>query len=223
MNKMKCLYTIILLIIFTSNIFSMKPSQNIQIQQESPLLNLPSELLTYIIEQKDRETILNWNDIFQEPKLNINQMKCLAKTSKDLYHFYTNIFNKLKELKQKRFNELFEQLKEQAQREYQGLSKEDLNKALVNILNKRLQISEENFKTVVKLIFAGADGNSKDDSGKTALIYASKNSHTCIVELLINTKVDINIVDNNGETALIFASEYGHKKIVQMLMEAGAK
>ena len=80
--------------------------------------------------------------------------------------------NIIKDLKQVRFDELFEGLKYQSLQEYEGWSIDQLNQTLIKILNQRW-ISEEDFKTTVKLILAGADVNAKDASGATALMRVS--------------------------------------------------
>ncbi len=196
-------------------------------EQESPLLKFPLELLICIIkpiiELKTIEEINNWNDIFQESnqiKINLDNIKEISKklynsvngtlTSKTLKNIIIN-------LKQDRFNYLKEQIKKQ----YKGISTEDLNEALIDILNK-WEASEEDLKGAVRLIIAGADVNVKDNYGNTALSYASMKSHEEIVEILINAKADLNVTNKYGYTALMFASRNSHKDIVKILIEANA-
>lgn len=55
------------------------------------------------------------------------------------------------------------------------------------------------------LISAGADVNAKDNEGKTALMYAAYNSGKVSVDLLIKNKANVNAKDNDGDTALLYA------------------
>lgn len=55
------------------------------------------------------------------------------------------------------------------------------------------------------LISAGADVNAKDNKGKTALMYAAYNSGKGSVDLLIKNKANVNTKDNYGNTALLYA------------------
>ncbi len=237
MNRLKHLYTILLSTLFlNNNIISMEQLNDIE--QESQLSSLPAELMTAIINetviQQVKETINNsYNDIiFNKPKtikVNLQEIALVSRQFKDVLNValksssFKNPLNKLiKDLRSKRFDELFEALKYQSIEEYNGLSKEDLNKALINILNKALSlISKENFKQVVKLILAGANVNATDEYGQTSLMKASKKGHKEIVEMLIKVGADVNIKDNDGETALIIAC-HKDKNIVEMLIEAGA-
>ena len=59
-------------------------------------------------------------------------------------------------------------------------------------------------------------------SGWTALMFASDNGHTEIVQLLLNTKAKPDLQNENGETALYAAAVKGYPDIVQLLLEYGA-
>jgi ankyrin repeat protein len=61
-------------------------------------------------------------------------------------------------------------------------------------------------------IEAGSDINAADRDGDTALIRASWNGNTEIVELLIAAACDINAANIEGNTALIWASLNGHTR-----------
>ena len=90
---------------------------------------------------------------------------------------------------------------------------------------------------VTKLLKAGIDVNSTDESGNTALMIAVKNSNREIVQLLIDRGAKVNAENDNGETALYLAVVQGHLAferqqgkeenevswlIVQLLLVAGA-
>lgn len=55
------------------------------------------------------------------------------------------------------------------------------------------------------LISAGADVNTKDNKGKTALMYAAYGRAKGSVDLLIKNKANVNAKDNDGDTALLYA------------------
>ena len=59
-------------------------------------------------------------------------------------------------------------------------------------------------------------------SGLTALMFASVNGHSEIVQLLLNAKAKLDLQNENGETALYLAAVKGYPDIVQLLLEYGA-
>ncbi len=73
---------------------------------------------------------------------------------------------------------------------------------------------------IVKLLLDHyADPNIADYLGRTALIYASGNGHTDIVETLVMEKaLDLNGKDLDNTTALMYASMDGYIKTVEILL-----
>src|SRR3990167_6042167 len=69
-------------------------------------------------------------------------------------------------------------------------------------------------------IAAGADINTIDFCGRTALIMAVALGYTNTVRLLLDRSADINHVDINENTALILARREGHAEIIKILEEA---
>ncbi|CDK30214.1 ankyrin repeat domain-containing protein [Candidatus Babela massiliensis] len=228
MNKIKHVYIILLSILFMNNIISMENQDYIASEQETQLLSLPAELMTAIINetviQQVKETINEWNDIFQQPKkINLQDTALASQQFKDVLNVALkspSLKNYINDLKSKHFDELFEDLKHQSIEEYRDLSTEDLNKNLFNILNKET-ISKEDFKVAVKLILAGADVDTKNNEDNTALMLASIYGYKEIVEILIKAGADVNTKNYYGYTALIESSSNGHKEIVEMLIKAG--
>ncbi|CDK30196.1 ankyrin repeat domain-containing protein [Candidatus Babela massiliensis] len=242
MNKLKHLYILLLLVLFfNNNIISMGQPDYMKVEQESPLLRLPNELIVNIINQvilpQVKEAINNsWNNIFSEPKsIKINlqdDLQGLRCTSVHLYDLINDNFNSpslknylnqlVKDLKQKQFDELFEALKHQSIEQYKGLPKDQLNEALIKILKKPIiLVHEEDLKTVVKLILAGGTYvNDKNFYGYTALMKSSRHGYKEIVKILIKVDADINVQNKFGSTALMMASEFDYKEIVELLIES---
>lgn len=60
------------------------------------------------------------------------------------------------------------------------------------------------------LIQNGANINSVNDYGETALLEAVRKNHSKVVDQLISKGADVNIADKTGLTALQYASIYGN-------------
>src|SRR5438132_768933 len=100
-----------------------------------------------------------------------------------------------------------------------------LSKQDKSLLNMASNCDEAAIKT---LLAAGADINAKDNSGRTALMYAAayypslaQCGCSCAtyneaaralptVQLLLNAHADINAKDNHGRTALMLAASTGN-------------
>jgi ankyrin repeat protein len=82
---------------------------------------------------------------------------------------------------------------------------------------------DESLAMVTALIEAGADVNSPDDYGDTALFWASARGNKSSVKLLLaRPGIKLDTINTDGDTALMVAAERGHAEIVEMLIEAGA-
>ena len=65
----------------------------------------------------------------------------------------------------------------------------------------------------------GCDVNQKDCVGNTPLVWAAKNGHKGVVELLLGRDdISPDKPDNRGQTPLIWAAEGGHKGVVKLLL-----
>lgn len=76
--------------------------------------------------------------------------------------------------------------------------------------------------TVQVLLQAGANVNTKDASGFTALMLAADRNYTDVIELLLQAGAKVDIKDNAGETALIYAAQESTPDVVKKLLDAGA-
>ena len=78
-------------------------------------------------------------------------------------------------------------------------------------------------ETLVNLLInAGADVNSEDDSGTTALMLAAENNTEIVVASLLEKGADVNKKDAGGGSALIRAASDGNPKVVKLLLNTGA-
>ena len=100
-----------------------------------------------------------------------------------------------------------------------------VNEQLI-IAAKEGKIEEGDTEKVQKLLSIGANPNSQDERGFTALIWASHNGQLDTVRLLLENKADVNLKNKNnhmkenyGETALIMASSNGHLDVVYQLLK----
>mmetsp|Transcript_17702 Transcript_17702/g.42709 ORF Transcript_17702/g.42709 Transcript_17702/m.42709 type:complete len:392 (+) Transcript_17702:282-1457(+) len=78
-------------------------------------------------------------------------------------------------------------------------------------------------KTAVQdLVEGGADINSVNEDGFTALMLASRNGHLEAVEALLEVpKIDTNKKNSYGSNAMHYAAMYAHREVVQALRRKG--
>ncbi|KAK4446471.1 ankyrin repeat-containing domain protein [Podospora aff. communis PSN243] len=69
----------------------------------------------------------------------------------------------------------------------------------------------------------GANVNSQDMKGSTALLQAAWQGREAIVDLLLREGASVHLICRNGQTALYKASGQGHEGTVQRLLESGAR
>ncbi|KAF4415116.1 ankyrin repeat domain-containing [Fusarium acutatum] len=68
----------------------------------------------------------------------------------------------------------------------------------------------------------GININSKDTSGRTALLWAAENGHEAVVQLLLDWDAYIEAADDDGWTPLLRDAANGHAAIVRLLLDKGA-
>ena len=73
------------------------------------------------------------------------------------------------------------------------------------------------------LLDSGADMNSRDDNGNTALIDAACARYTEAVKLFLDRGADVNARSTEGGTALDCAKERDAREIVRILRRHGAR
>jgi ankyrin repeat protein len=72
-------------------------------------------------------------------------------------------------------------------------------------------------------IRSGANVNSEDSQGWTALFHAAHHGNTKALQLLIDAGADVNRGRESGFTALFSAVGGGHVEAVRLLLDAGAE
>ena len=64
------------------------------------------------------------------------------------------------------------------------------------------------------------DVNAQDEGGMTGLIWAAKQGHIEVVNILLNHRqINVDVQDANGMTALIWAAKEGQAEVVNSLLE----
>ena len=84
-------------------------------------------------------------------------------------------------------------------------------------------IESGNSKSVKLLLENGADANSTERSGRSALYLASEAGNDDMVELLLKHKADVNATSRYGKSSLYVAAENGHLNIVKLLIKHDAE
>lgn len=72
------------------------------------------------------------------------------------------------------------------------------------------------------MIEAGADLNSRNHHGQTALMVAAHKGYTVAAQALVEAGADLNCTAKYGLSALMLAVVAGHDSVVRLLLEAGA-
>ena len=73
------------------------------------------------------------------------------------------------------------------------------------------------------LLAAGANPNSADNNGWTALMHAAKIGSANTTRILIKAGADVNAANADGETALDIALDVGDRGVARILRKAGAE
>lgn len=79
-----------------------------------------------------------------------------------------------------------------------------------------------NIDKVKDLIQRGADIDTFNEMGITALMWAAMEGRADLVKLLVNQGADVNMSTKTGNTALIWAASNNHTDIIETLLQHGA-
>ncbi len=201
----------------------------------SQIGNTPYEFLQVFYENVLGRVINDLRDIslksIREMKKNIqigiSSMPMLSNhINKNLKYDKDYIRKLVTSLIQERLSDLIERNKKDYQGKYKGLSKDELNDELSNLIDGFYDhdryTQETFFIQIVELILAGVDINTKNDYGDTVLMLAAARGYKDVVELLVASGAKVNINNNINRTALMQASSKGHIDIVRLLIAAGA-
>ncbi len=101
--------------------------------------------------------------------------------------------------------------------QFMGSKQAELNFAM------RLSAGAGEREEVEKLLKMGADINSRDSAGCTALMFAARKGYEDVVEFLIKKGAKVDLKDNYGCTALLRALERRNHKCAKILEKNGAK
>jgi ankyrin repeat protein len=91
------------------------------------------------------------------------------------------------------------------------------NKDIINS-SFRIAAREDRLTDVQTYLLQGADINSHDDDGQTALMYSARNCTTHVALFLLNSHANPNIQDAKGRTALMYAAMESCLPIARLLV-----
>jgi ankyrin repeat protein len=77
-------------------------------------------------------------------------------------------------------------------------------------------------RIVLGLLVLGADVNTRDRYGQTALMLAAHAGHREVVETLIAHRANLDVTAKFGLSALMLAVVAGHAEVARVLAKAGA-
>lgn len=81
---------------------------------------------------------------------------------------------------------------------------------------------QKDAEAVADLIKQGANINGQDDSGRTALMIATRNNDVATAKALIDAGADVNIQDNIQDSPFLYAGAEGYIEILKLTIDAGA-
>lgn len=93
---------------------------------------------------------------------------------------------------------------------------------LIHSFATQSELRPKNYTVMRKLLEKGADINSRNREGKTALFLSVINLHYRLCKLLLKHGANVNVADNSGNTPLIRAVQTQRLKYAQILLAYGA-
>ena len=101
------------------------------------------------------------------------------------------------------------------------VSKQTLEQQTMN--QQLIQAAERgDTATVLQLLAAGAEINSRDAAGRTPVMAATHGNQVATVQALIDAGADINLQDNRQDNPFLYAGAEGLLEILKLTIEAGA-
>lgn len=76
---------------------------------------------------------------------------------------------------------------------------------------------------VKELLAQGAEFNSVDNNGDTALSHGAMHGHEAVVQQLLDEGAGVNSANNDGDTALSLGAMHGHEYVVHQLLIKGVE
>ena len=98
-------------------------------------------------------------------------------------------------------------------------AKEYLTKAGEQLLDA---VSKQDSDAVRMLLTQGADIETRDSNGRTALLLATHHNAIEVARLLIDAGADVNAMDNITDSPYLYAGAEGRLEILRMTLEYGA-
>jgi hypothetical protein len=95
---------------------------------------------------------------------------------------------------------------------------EKLTPLIATARNTAVETSPQLLETVRLLLDKGAEVDARDESGKTALMWAAFNDHADIMRLLLDKGAQVDALADSGRTALMMAADLGSKKAIALLL-----
>eukprot|EP00026_Physarum_polycephalum_P000319 Phypoly_transcript_00319.p1 GENE.Phypoly_transcript_00319~~Phypoly_transcript_00319.p1 ORF type:complete len:1731 (-),score=444.64 Phypoly_transcript_00319:70-5262(-) len=86
-----------------------------------------------------------------------------------------------------------------------------------------LAVNADDVREATRLIFEGANVDSRDALGRTPLVIAALSNSVECAKVLIKNKAWVSSKIAGGRTALHIAAQYGHNEIVKLILERGVE
>ncbi len=97
------------------------------------------------------------------------------------------------------------------------------NKQMMNVADFGDAALSGKLDTVRQALDSGVDVNATDEQRRTALMLASFNGHTPVVQFLLTQNAAVDNRDALGRTALMFGATGANEETVRLLLKAGAE
>lgn len=131
-----------------------------------------------------------------------------------IFSWFTDFFDRNNKSKEEPANLSISQ---KYAREFAKMDLEEINYRFIEYSK------ESNFDALVQLLKYGANINTVNSQGRTALIEAARLGNSKVVIWLIDRGANVNYKDMYDGNALIYATQSGKRDIVKILLQNGAR